>query len=62
MNLAASYDLGHGVTAFGRIDNMLDKRYEDPTGFQRPGIGVFAGFKVAFDTGLGGPGAKKKTE
>jgi len=58
VNLAASYDLGHGVTAFGRIDNMFDKRYEDPTGFQRPGIGVYAGFKVAFDTGLGGPTKK----
>ena len=49
VNLAGSYDLGHGVTAFGRIDNLLDRRYQDPLGFQRPGIGVFAGVRVAFD-------------
>jgi vitamin B12 transporter len=54
VNLAGSYELGNGVQAFARIDNLLDRRYEDPTGFQRPGFGVFAGLKVAFDTA--GPG------
>jgi vitamin B12 transporter len=54
VNLAGSYELRRGVQAFARIDNLLDRRYEDPTGFQRPGFGVFAGLKVAFDTaGLG---------
>jgi vitamin B12 transporter len=54
VNLAGSYELRSGVQAFARIDNLLDRRYEDPTGFQRPGFGVFAGLKVAFDTaGLG---------
>lgn len=49
VNLAASYDLGHGVTAFARIDNLLDRHYQDPLGFQRPGLGVFGGLRVAFD-------------
>jgi vitamin B12 transporter len=49
VNLAANYDLGKGVTLFARIDNLLDRRYEDPTGFQRPGFGVFAGVRVSFD-------------
>ena len=49
VNLAGAYDLGHGVTAFGRIDNLLNRRYQDPLGFQRPGIGVFAGVRVALD-------------
>jgi len=49
VNLAGSYDLGHGLTAFARIDNLLDRRYQDPTGFLRPGIGVFGGLRVAFD-------------
>lgn len=49
VNLAASYDLGHGVTAFTRIDNLLDRQYQDPLGYQRPGLGVFAGLRVAFD-------------
>jgi vitamin B12 transporter len=50
-NLAADYDLGHGVTAFARIDNLLDRHYQDPIGFLRPGLSAFAGIKVAFDAG-----------
>jgi vitamin B12 transporter len=49
VNLAASYDLGRGVTGFGRIDNLLDRRYQDPLGFRRPGFGAFAGVRVALD-------------
>jgi vitamin B12 transporter len=48
VNLAADYDLGRGITAFARIDNLLDQRYENPTGFQRPGFGAYAGLRVAF--------------
>jgi vitamin B12 transporter len=54
VNVAGSYDLGHGVTTFARIDNLLDRHYQEPVGFQRPGFGIFAGVRVAFDTGLGG--------
>lgn len=49
VNLAGSYDLGRGVTAFARIANLLDRRYQDPLGFERPGFGVFAGVRVALD-------------
>ena len=45
-NIAADYDLGHGVTLFGRIDNLLDRRYQNPVGFQQPGLGAFAGVKL----------------
>ena len=48
VNLAADYDLGKGVTLFGRIENLFDERYENPTGFQRPGFGAFAGLRVNF--------------
>jgi vitamin B12 transporter len=48
VNLAADYDLGKGVTLFARIDNAFDERYENPSGFQRPGFGVFAGLRVDF--------------
>jgi len=50
VNLAGSYDLGNGLTAYARIDNLFDRHYQDPIGFLRPGLGVFAGFRVAFDT------------
>jgi len=49
INLAATYDLGHGVSLFGRINNLLDRDYQDPIGFQHQGLGVFGGVKVAFD-------------
>ena len=54
VNVAGNYDLGHGVTAFARINNLLDRHYQAPLGFERPGLGVFAGVRVALDTGLGG--------
>jgi len=54
VNLAGSYDLGNGVTAYARIDNLLDRRYQNPIGFLQPGIGVYAGIRVAFDTASGG--------
>ncbi len=58
VNIAGSYDLGHGVTGFARIDNLLDRHYQDPLGFQRPGLGVFAGVRIAFDTAVGGSSAQ----
>jgi hypothetical protein len=50
VNLAASYDLGNGLSAYGRIDNLFDRRYQNPIGFQQPGLGVYAGVRFAFDT------------
>ena len=49
VNIAGSYALGHGLTAFARIDNLLDRHYQDPLGFQRPGLGVFGGLRFAFN-------------
>jgi vitamin B12 transporter len=49
INLAANYDLGHGVSFFTRINNLLDVHYQDPIGFLHQGLGVFAGVKLAFD-------------
>ena len=48
--VAGEYAVTKSLTAFARIDNLADRRYEDPTGFQRPGIGAFGGLRV----GLGG--------
>lgn len=33
IDLAASYELRRGVTAFGRVENLLDKHYEETLGF-----------------------------
>ncbi len=47
-NLAGSYQLNSALTAFARIENLFDREYEDPTGFQRPGFGAFAGVHAVF--------------
>ena len=48
VNMAASFDVTRHWSVFGRIDNLLDRRYEDPVGFQRPPLGAYAGFKARF--------------
>jgi len=32
-DLATSYELHRGATAFGRVENLFDKRYEEAIGF-----------------------------
>jgi vitamin B12 transporter len=54
VNLAGSYDLGNGLTAYARINNLLNRNYQDPIGFLRPGFGIFAGLRVALDTARSG--------
>ena len=57
VNVAASYQLNKGVSLFARVDNLLNRQYQDPVGFEKPGIGVFGGVTVdlaASKLGLGG--------
>jgi outer membrane receptor protein involved in Fe transport len=51
VNLAANYEVNEHFSAFGRIDNLFDVRYQNPTGFLAPGLGVFGGLKVTFGEG-----------
>jgi vitamin B12 transporter len=53
VNLAGSYEITPRLTAFARVDNLLDRRYQDPIGFQHPGIGIFAGLRVSLDRLVG---------
>lgn len=46
VNLAAEYKLNENLTLFGRADNLFDVDYQDPTGFLRPGLGLFVGLRV----------------
>ncbi|MDZ5650781.1 TonB-dependent receptor plug domain-containing protein [Nitrospirillum sp. BR 11828] len=46
VDLAANYDLSETVTVYGRVTNLLDKDYQNPTGFLRPGRGVFGGVRA----------------
>jgi vitamin B12 transporter len=60
VNVAAEYAVGKGSTIFARADNLFDRHYEDPTGFQRPGFGFFAGVRVAWDVKV--PAGKTATQ
>jgi vitamin B12 transporter len=46
VNVATDYKINQHVTVFGRIDNLFDEHYQDPTGFLRPGIGAFVGLRL----------------
>jgi vitamin B12 transporter len=50
LNLAATYDFGHGLSGLGRINNALNVRYQNPLGFEQPGLGVYGGIKATFGT------------
>ena len=49
VNLDASYRLNETFTVFGRVENALDRHYQDVTGFLRPGLGVYGGIRVALN-------------
>jgi vitamin B12 transporter len=46
VNLAANYQVNQYVQAFGRVDNLFDEKYQNPSGFDRPGLAVYAGMKL----------------
>jgi vitamin B12 transporter len=46
VNVAANYEVDKHVTLFARADNLFNRQYQNPIGFNRPGLGVFAGLRV----------------
>jgi len=47
-NLAASYDVTRWLQVFARVENLLDRRYEEVWGYGTPGIGGYGGVRVSF--------------
>lgn len=47
-NLAASYDVTKWLRLFGRVDNLLDREYEEVSGYGTHGISGYGGLKVSF--------------
>jgi vitamin B12 transporter len=45
VNIAADYRLNPNMSLFGRVDNVFDKQYQNPNGFEGTGIGAYAGIK-----------------
>jgi vitamin B12 transporter len=48
VNLAANYDMNEHWSVYGRINNLFDRKYQDPIGFLQPTIGAYAGIKAKF--------------
>jgi vitamin B12 transporter len=48
---AAAYKLQPGVELFGRVENLLDAKYQEVYGYNTPGLTAFAGLRFT----LGGP-------
>jgi len=46
VNFASEYELNGHVALFGRINNLFDRQYQNPVGFQQPGLGAYAGIRV----------------
>ncbi len=61
VNLSASYKVQPGVEIFGRVQNVLDEKYQEVFGYNATaGATAFAGVKLTFGgpEGLGGSWAK----
>ncbi|HHJ38998.1 MAG: hypothetical protein AXA67_10980 [Methylothermaceae bacteria B42] len=48
VNLAGSYQILPNFTVFGRINNLLDKEYEEVPGYGASRVAGFGGFRLSF--------------
>jgi vitamin B12 transporter len=49
VNAAASYQLTPQLEVFGRVDNLLDERYEEVLGYNTMGIAAYAGARIKLE-------------
>ena len=47
VNVAAEYLVTDQVKVFGRVDNLANVHYQNPTGFLQPGLGIYGGIRLA---------------
>jgi vitamin B12 transporter len=45
LDLSAKYVLTSSTELFGRIDNLTNAQYQDPAGFNAPGISAYVGVR-----------------
>lgn len=46
VNFAVDYQVSENLSVFGRVDNLFDERYENPTGFLGRGLAVYGGVRL----------------
>ena len=56
VNATVSYKLQPGVEVFARVENALDRHYQEVFGFESPPLAAYAGLKLTFG-GTDGIGA-----
>lgn len=49
VNMQANYQYNEYVGFFGRLENLLDKDYEEPNGFSQPGLSAFVGINLSLN-------------
>ncbi|MEJ2231429.1 MAG: TonB-dependent receptor, partial [Nitrospirales bacterium] len=49
MNFSASYDITSSLQGYVRVENILDRKYEEVLYFGTPVRSVFGGVRVTFD-------------
>jgi vitamin B12 transporter len=49
VNVAASFKFNEHVEVYGRIENVLNTRYQQVFSYGNPGLGAFAGLRVKLD-------------
>jgi vitamin B12 transporter len=47
INLTGDYAVNDQIKIFGRVDNLFNLHYQNPTGFLAPGLGVYGGVRFA---------------
>ena len=45
VNMAVNYAVLSHLSVFGRLDNLLNRHYQDPVGFMQPALGIFVGVR-----------------
>jgi vitamin B12 transporter len=48
INLSGNYRLNKNLSFFARVDNLLDKDYEEAGGYSTPGLSLFGGLRIIF--------------
>jgi vitamin B12 transporter len=48
MNLTANFAINEQLAVYARVNNLFDRKYQDPIGFLQPTLGAYAGVKVKF--------------
>lgn len=48
VNIYGSWQVTDNMQAFGRVENLLDEKYEEVFSFASPGISAYAGLKMQF--------------